>query len=135
MKTAARWVLALVLLVAGVGHFVNLANFLAQVPSWMPWPTAVVYVSGVAEIVLGLALLIEKQHRAIVGWVVAAFFVIVFPGNIWQFVEGRDAFGLDTDAARFIRLLFQPVLVAWALWCTGAWSAWRRARTARLASV
>ena len=65
------------------------------------------------------------------GWVVAAFFIVVFPGNIWQFLEGRTAFGLDTDVARFVRLLFQPLLVIWALWCTGAWSAWRRHRATR----
>ena len=61
------------------------------------------------------------------GWIVAIFFVVIFPGNIWQYVEGRDAFGLDSDAARAIRLLFQPVLVVWALWCTGAWT-WARAQ-------
>ena len=60
-----------------------------------------------------------------VGWLVAAFFVAVFPGNISQFATHSDAFGLDSDRARGIRLLFQPVLVAWALWSTGAWKAWR----------
>jgi uncharacterized membrane protein len=60
---------------------------------------------------------------------VAAFFVVIFPGNISQFVSGTPGFGLDSDAARFIRLLFQPVLVVWALWCTDAWSKWRRRST------
>ncbi|MBM3689939.1 MAG: hypothetical protein FJW80_09885 [Actinobacteria bacterium] len=120
MPTVGRVGLAAVLLIAGIGHFLSHDAFLAQVPPWMPLPSAVVYVSGVVEVALGLALLLVVRHRAAVGWVVAAFFVIVFPGNIWQFIEGRDAFGLDTDAARFIRLLFQPVLVVWALWCTGA---------------
>ena len=131
MSTVARVVLAAFLLFAGVGHFINLEDFLAQVPPWMPWPTAVVYVSGVIEITLGLALLFLTRRRALVGWVVAAFFIVVFPGNIWQFLEGRTAFGLDTDVARFVRLLFQPLLVIWALWCTGAWSAWRRHRATR----
>ena len=49
----------------------------------------------------------------------------MFPGNIEQFVSGTDAFGLNTDLARGIRLLFQPLLVVWALWSTGAWKAWR----------
>lgn len=131
MSTVARIVLAAILLFAGVGHFVNTADFLAQVPPWMPWPTAVVYVSGVVEISLGLALLFLTRRRALVGWVVAAFFVVIFPGNIWQFLEGRTAFGLDTDIARFVRLLFQPLLVVWALWCTGAWAAWRQHRATR----
>lgn len=130
LRTLARVGLAAVLLIAGVGHFVSHQAFLAQVPPWMPWPSAVVYVSGVAELVLGIALLVVARQRALVGWVVAAFFVAVFPGNIWQYVEGRSAFGLDTDTARLLRLFFQPVLVIWALWCTDALSLLRRRRDA-----
>ena len=87
------------------------------------------------EIALGLALIVVRKQRAIVGWIVAAFFVIVFPGNIWQFIEARDAFGLDSDLARGVRLIFQPVLVIWALWCTGAWTAAREAWRARQESA
>jgi uncharacterized membrane protein len=65
----------------------------------------------------------------IVGALVAGFFVAIVPGNVWQWLDGESAFGLDTDTERFVRLLFQPVLVAWALWCTGAWRAWRDFRT------
>jgi uncharacterized membrane protein len=61
-----------------------------------------------------------------VGLVAAGFFVAVFPGNVAQWREGTAAFGLDTDAKRFARLWFQPVLVAWALWSTGAWHRLRR---------
>ena len=93
----------------------------------MPAPDAVVYVSGVVELVLGIALIVSRRRLPIVGWIVAIFFVVIFPGNIWQYVEGRDAFGLDSDAARAIRLIFQPILVVWALWCTGAWT-WVRAQ-------
>jgi uncharacterized membrane protein len=88
-------------------------------------------VSGLVEIALGLALLFIVRHRTLVGWVVAAFFVIIFPGNIAHYVEGNDAFGLDTDRERLIRLFFQPVLIAWALWSTGAWRAWRSGRIDR----
>lgn len=127
IATLARLVLGVFLLIAGVGHFIARQEFTAQVPPWMPWPDAVVYVSGVIEIVLGIALIVSRRRLPIVGWIVAIFFVIVFPGNIWQYLEGRDAFGLDSDAARAVRLLFQPVLVVWALWCTGAWG-WARER-------
>jgi uncharacterized membrane protein len=127
INTLARLVLGAFLLIAGVGHFIAREEFTAQVPPWMPWPDAVVYVSGVVEIVLGVALMVSRRRLPIVGWIVAIFFVVIFPGNIWQYVEGRDAFGLDSDAARAIRLLFQPVLVVWALWCTGAWT-WARAQ-------
>jgi uncharacterized membrane protein len=130
----ARWLLGAALLFAGTSHLtVARAEFLAQVPPWLPVnPDLVVVASGVVEIALGLALLIARgRARVWVGWAVALFFLAIFPGNIAQFTEGRDGFGLDTDLARGIRLLFQPVLVAWALWSTGAWRAWRESRTRR----
>ncbi|MCI1261233.1 MAG: hypothetical protein LKG20_02955 [Tetrasphaera jenkinsii] len=116
------------LLFAGIAHL-TLAReeFRAQVPPWVPLDIdLVVALSGIVEIGLGLALWLWR--RPLVGWIVAAFFVAVFPGNLWQWIEGRDAFGLDTDRARLIRLFLQPLLVAWALWCTGAWRAWRQGR-------
>ncbi len=131
LRSAGRILLGLVLLVAGVGHFAGTETFYAQVPDWVPLDKEVVVLaSGVVELVLGVAVVLGR-HRVLVGWVVAAFFVAVFPGNVSQYVTGTDAFGLDTDRARLVRLFFQPVLVIWALWCTGAWSAWRarRART------
>lgn len=124
LATVGRVLLAALLLVAGVGHLFNTSEFLGQVPTFFPWRDAIVVVSGVVELALGSALLLARgERRAQVGLVVAAFFVLVFPGNISQYVTGSDAFGLETDRARLIRLFFQPVLVVWALWCTGAWSA------------
>ena len=133
LRTAGRWLLGAALLGAGIGHLTTQREeFQAQVPDWFPVDAdLVVLASGVVEITLGLALLALPRHRIRVGWVVAAFFVGVFPGNIAQYVEGTDAFGLDTDAARLTRLFFQPVLVAWALWSTGAWRAWRSASRAK----
>jgi uncharacterized membrane protein len=124
-RLIGRLVLAAFLAFAGIGHFNNPDEFMAQVPPWMPAPEAVVAVSGVVELAMAFALVALGRWRVQVGWVVAAFFVVVFPGNISQFLTQTDAFGLDSDLARFIRLLFQPVLVVWALWCTGAWRAWR----------
>ncbi len=126
MRTAARWLLAAFLGLAGVLHLISPRPFLAQVPTWMPSPQAVVLVSGLVEIALALTLLLPRISRVWAGWLVAAFFVLVFPGNIAQYLSHTDAFGLDSDLARGVRLLFQPVLVVWALWCTGAWSALRR---------
>lgn len=128
IRTIARWLLAAGLLFAGVSHFRNSQEFLAQVPPWMPAPEAVVAISGVVEIALGMALVLIPRKRALVGWIVAAFFVVIFPGNISQFLTGTAAFGLDSDLARAVRLLFQPLLVVWALWCTGAWRDWRARR-------
>ena len=126
-QTIGRIVLGLILLMAGIGHLTfQRQEFLAQVPPWLPLsPDFVVLASGVVEILLGLSLLFLSKQRTTVGWVVAAFFVAVFPGNIAQLVEHRDAFGLNSDMLRWIRLPFQPVLIALALWSTGAWSKWR----------
>lgn len=124
-RLVGRWLLAGLLLVAGIGHFVRLTDFTAQVPPWLPFPDAIVIVSGVVELGLAVSLVALPGRRSQVGWVVAAFFIIVFPGNVSQFLTQSAAFGLDSDAARGIRLLFQPLLVLWALWCTGAWHAWR----------
>ncbi len=127
-RTIGVWLLAALLATAGVGHFVAREAFTAQVPPWMPAPGLVIAVSGVIELCLAVALVALPRHRAAVGWVVAAFFVAVFPGNISQFLTGTSAFGLDTDAARAARLVFQPLLVVWALWSTDAWMSWRRGR-------
>ena len=122
-RTIGRWALGSALLIAGTGHLtVQLEEFQAQVPSWFPANAdAVVIVSGVVELLLGAALILSGKRSAPVGVVVAGFFIVIFPGNIAQFVEHTSAFGLDSDAKRFIRLFFQPVLVLWALWSTGGW--------------
>jgi uncharacterized membrane protein len=111
---------------AGISHFTAADAFAAQVPPWMPFPEAVIWVSGVIEIALALGLWFAPRHlRPMVGWSLAAFYVVIFPGNISQYLTGTAEFGLDSDGSRLIRLLFQPVLIAWALWCTGAWATYR----------
>lgn len=128
IQTIFRILLGLSLLMAGTGHLTFArTEFLAQVPPWVPLDAdLVVVLSGIVELILGAALVVPGRYRVLVGWVTAAFFVAIFPGNISQYVNQVDGFGLDTDQARFIRLFFQPVLVAWALWSTGAWQAWYR---------
>jgi uncharacterized membrane protein len=126
LRAVGRLGLAGLLAVAGVGHFLATEEFLAQVPPWLPAPEAVVYLSGVVELVLAVGLVALPRHRVLVGWVVAGFFVVILPGNISQAVTGTEAFGLDSPTARWSRLAFQPVLVVWALWATGAWRAVRR---------
>ncbi|WP_219816191.1 hypothetical protein [Arthrobacter sp. 08Y14] len=114
---------------AGTSHLTFArSEFQAQVPDWVPLDDdAVVLLSGVAEISLGAALILLRKRRVPVGWAAAAFFVVIFPGNISQYVTHTDAFGLDTDGKRLGRLFFQPLLVIWALWSTGAWKALRDA--------
>ena len=130
IKRFPQVLLGLALGYAGIGHLTtSRQEFQAQVPNLLKdYADFVVVASGVVEICLGLALVGLWKYRVQVGWVVAAFFVAIFPGNISQYVNGIDAFGLDTDRARLVRLFFQPLLVAWALWATGAWRAVRRAR-------
>lgn len=112
------------LLVAGTGHLTKQREeFRAQVPSWFPAaPDTVVVASGFVELALGAALVVtwKQPSRALVGGTAAAFFVAIFPGNIAQYTGHVDAFGLDTDTKRAVRLLFQPALVAWALIATDA---------------
>jgi uncharacterized membrane protein len=130
MKLAQRIpqvVLGVALAYAGITHLTTKREeFQAQVPTVLKSiADFVVLASGVVEIVLGLSLIFLWRYRAAVGWVVAAFFVAVYPGNISQYLNHVDAFGLDSDRARFIRLFFQPLLVLWALWSTGAWQSMR----------
>ena len=130
MKVVARlpqMVLGFVLAYAGVGHLTsNRQEFQAQVPTVLKdYADFVVLASGVVEIALGVGLIALWKYRVQVGWIVAAFFVAIFWGNISQYVNGVDAFGLNSDRARLIRLFFQPLLVMWALGSTGAWRAWR----------
>lgn len=122
-RTLARWLLGAALVGAGVSHLTFAReDFGAQVPSWFPVDEdPVVLISGLVEISLGAALLAWGRGRVPVGFVVAAFFVAIFPGNVAQYLEGNDAFGLDTDRKRLVRLFFQPLLVMWALWATAAW--------------
>lgn len=128
IRKAFQILLGLALGYAGIGHLTtSRQEFQAQVPTvFADIADFVVVASGVVEIVLGLALVALWKYRVRVGWVVAAFFVAIFPGNISQYINGVDAFGLDSDTSRLVRLFFQPVLVMWALLSTGAWGSWRK---------
>ena len=115
---------------AGIGHLTtSRQEFQAQVPTlFKDYADFVVLASGVVEILLGLSLIALWKYRVQIGWVVALFFVAVFWGNISQYLNHTDAFGLNSDRARLIRLFFQPLLVLWALTSTGAWTSYRPRR-------
>jgi uncharacterized membrane protein len=121
-------VLGFALAYAGIGHLTtSRQEFQAQVPMlFIDYADFVVLASGVVEIALGVGLIALWKYRVQLGWIVAAFFVAIFWGNISQYVNGVDAFGLNSDRARLIRLFFQPLLVMWALGSTGAWKAFRK---------
>lgn len=127
-----RMLLAVFMIYAGFSHLsFNRIAFQAQVPDWVPMSKdLVVILSGIVEMVLGLGLAFWKSKRVHFGWALAVFFVLIFPGNIAQYLDGKDAFGaLNSDNARLIRLFFQPVLIVWALWSSGAWKSWRTNKT------
>lgn len=127
-QNIARYLLAAMMILAGIGHetFVR-KEFQAQVPNWVPMDKdMVVILSGVAEITLALAYALWDRQRVLVGLTLALFFVLVFPGNLAQYFHHTDAFGLHSDLSRGLRLLFQPILVLWALWASGAIEALRK---------
>ena len=133
LRKAFQIILGAGLAYAGFTHLTsNRTEFQAQVPTILQGQADfVVIASGVVEIILGISLIVLFKYRTYVGWIVAAFFIAVFPGNISQYINGTDAFGLDTDQARAIRLLFQPLLVIWALWSTGAWASYRARKSSQ----
>lgn len=110
------------MILAGIGHLTYAREtFQAQVPDWIPLSKDfTVLASGVVEILLGLAMVFLVKKKKYAGLALAIFFVLVFPGNISQYLEHRDGFGLDTDTKRLVRLLFQPVLIFLAVYSTDA---------------
>jgi len=125
IQNVMRVLLGALMAFAGIGHLTfQREEFQAQVPRWLPSDPAfmdfVVISSGVVEISLGLAMIFLWKHKMKVGIALAVFYVLIFPGNISQYMNEISAFGLDTDRKRLIRLFFQPVLILWALWSTGA---------------
>jgi len=125
LQKVFRVLLGSLMVLAGIGHLsFQREEFQAQVPRWLPhdpgFMDLIVLSSGLVEIALGLSLIFLLKHRVKAGIALALFYIIIFPGNISQYTNGIDAFGLDTDQKRLIRLFFQPVLILWALWSTGA---------------
>ena len=127
LRRIPQMALGFALAYAGIGHLTtSRQEFQAQVPTlFKDYADFVVLASGVVEILLGASLIALWKYRTQIGWLVAIFFTAVFWGNISQYLNHVDAFGLDSDRARLIRLFFQPLLVMWALASTGAWSAYR----------
>ena len=123
-----RVILGSLMILAAAGHLTfQRAEFQAQVPNWVPMDKdLVVVLSGIVEFILGVWMVFLTKTKVYAGITLAIFYVLVFPGNVAQYLNGTSAFGLDTDQKRFIRLFFQPVLILWALWSTGALKALRQ---------
>ncbi|MBF8457934.1 hypothetical protein IV494_12170 [Kaistella sp. G5-32] len=130
IKNLIRIGLGLAMIGAGIGHlsFVR-ETFQAQVPDWVPFSKDfVVLASGVVEICFGLAMVFLARKKEYVGLILAIFYVLIFPGNIHQYTEHLDGFGLNTDAKRLGRLFFQPVLIFLTLYSTDGWKLLKRSK-------
>ncbi|WP_299781856.1 hypothetical protein [uncultured Formosa sp.] len=117
-----RIILGSLMILAAIGHLTfQREEFQAQVPNWIPLgKDLVVVLSGIVELCFGLSMIFWKQQKINIGIALAIFYILIFPGNIAQYINATDAFGLNTDTKRLIRLFFQPVLIFWALWATTA---------------
>lgn len=124
LQHTLRIILGTFMVLAGISHLTfSRVEFQAQVPDWIPLSKdLVIILSGIVEIGFGLAMIFWKKERIKVGIALAMFFILIFPGNIDQYINHTNAFGLNSDQARLMRLFFQPILIVWALWCTDALS-------------
>ena len=129
-QNVLRILLGALMLLAAIGHFTfQRKEFQAQVPGWLPMKKdLVVILSGIVELAFGLSMILARKEKTTVGTALAIFYALIFPGNVAQYANGIDAFGLNTDRARLIRLFFQPVLILWALWSTGTLTPRRQRR-------
>ncbi|HJL16406.1 MAG TPA: hypothetical protein RMH99_12160 [Sandaracinaceae bacterium LLY-WYZ-13_1] len=117
IRNGLRWLLGLALIGAGANHFLNADFYVAIMPPYLPWHLALVWLSGVAEIVLGAAVLVPRWKRW-AGWGIVALLIAVFPANLHMALHPEDF-----DVPRwglYLRLPIQALLIAWAWWCTRA---------------
>jgi len=115
-KTAARWLLALAMVAIGIAHFTDPEPFVKIVPSYLPWPLGLVWISGGFEVLGGIALL-PPQTRSAAGWCLIALYVAVFPANINMAVNHIQITAEPLPIwALYARLPLQPVFIAWAYW-------------------
>jgi uncharacterized membrane protein len=116
LKSVLRLLFAAFFVIAGVTHFTNRDFFTAIVPPYLPWPVMLVYVSGVAEIVLGVMLMVPATTQ-IAAWGLIALLVAVFPANIHMAMNPQLYPGTPY-AALLLRLPMQGVMIALAYWFT-----------------
>jgi uncharacterized membrane protein len=117
-REAARIGMALAMAVAGIAHWVNPTPFLQHLPPWLPLREELILVTGVVEVLLGAALLLPPPWRRLAGFGLAGYLVAVFPGNIYVAVAGVNVDGQPGGLYPWLRLPFQVVFIAWALWST-----------------
>lgn len=113
-RTVAIWLLALFFIAAGLNHFVNPAPYLAMMPSYLPWPETLNWISGAAEIAGGIGVLVARTRR-LAGWGLIALLLAVFPANINVALHGWPRENI-APWILWARLPFQPVMI-WVVYC------------------
>jgi uncharacterized membrane protein len=128
-RAVMRWLMGAFYLVAGIGHLLRPDTFALIVPDWVPFPREVIIVTGLCEFAGSFALL-TTRWRTLAGIMLALYALCVWPANIKHAVDGISLPPIpDTWWYHGPRLAFQPVLIWWALFCSGVtdWP-WRRKR-------
>lgn len=115
-KTLLRYLLGALFVAAGVNHFIRPEFYESIVPPYLPWHSALVVISGVAEIALGLLLLVPR-FQCLAGWGLIALLIAVFPANIHMALH-PDLYNSWSPFLLWLRLPLQGVLIAWAWWYT-----------------
>jgi uncharacterized membrane protein len=123
LKRPLLYVMGVTYVVAGAMHFVVPALYVQIIPPRFPNPLALVYLSGVAEILLGIGVVVPRTRR-LAAWGLVALLVAIFPANVYMathdvMLEGLPAWAsTPSNAATWARLPFQLVFIAWAWWYT-----------------
>lgn len=120
-----RILLGSIMLYIGIAHLsFRRIEFQAQVPTWLTTNEGmmdlVVLISGYIEIAFGILMILGGKLKVKTGITLGIFYILIFPGNINQYINEIDSLRLDSDNKRLIRLFFQPLLVLWAFWSSGA---------------
>lgn len=115
LRTAVRWVLAVFFVVAGANHFISPAIYLGMMPPWLPWPEAMNVISGAAEMLGGVGLLLPLTRRA-AGWGLIALLIAVFPANVHVALQGHMPGTNFSPLALWWRLPFQAVFLGAVWW-------------------
>ena len=113
------------MLYIGIAHLsFRRIEFQAQVPTWLTTDKGlmdlVVLISGYVEIAFGILMILGGKLKVKTGIALGFFYILIFPGNINQYINEIDSLRLDSENKRLIRLFFQPLLVLWAFWSSGA---------------
>lgn len=117
LRLTFRILLGLFFVVAGANHFRDPAIYLGMMPAWLPSPSLLIEISGAAEILGGIGVLIPAT-RQLSGWALIILLIAIFPANLQVAIQGHMPGFNVPPVALWLRLPFQLVLIAWVWWCS-----------------